>query len=42
MLLQDLTVEIHREQVACIKDQLPGAGLAMETLTIEGGAAIEL
>lgn len=33
-------VEIQRKQAACTKYQLPAAGLAMETLTIEGGTAI--
>lgn len=42
MLLQDLTVEIRRKLAACTKVQLPGAGLAMGTLAVEGGTATEL
>lgn len=34
--------EIQRKLAACTTDQLPAAGLAMETLTIEGETAIKL
>lgn len=36
------TVEIQRKPAACTEDQLPAAGLAMETLTIEGETTIKL
>lgn len=35
-------VEIQRKLAACTEDQLPAAGLAMETQTIEGETAIKL
>lgn len=35
-------VEIQRKPAACAEDQLPAAGLAMETLTIERETAIKL